>query len=85
LAEDAAAELAALILDILTDLTISIPTPSSCQPKCVSRGRAARRKSAIDANRSAAVKMSFIQRRALSTLIPPKVRLHAHRPLRQQY
>ena len=29
--------------------------------------------------------MSFIQRRALSTLIPPKVRLHTHRPHHQQY
>lgn len=37
-------------LDTLTDLTIPISTPSSCQPKYAPRRKAARRNSPIDAN-----------------------------------
>lgn len=60
-----------------------ISTPSSCPPRCVARVSPPPVPSPIGANWPAAVKMSFIQKRALSTLIPPKVRFRPFNAIAQ--
>jgi hypothetical protein len=60
-----------------TSLSTPISPPLSCQPRCVVQPEQLSRRDQLRlTERQSAVKMSFITKRGLSTLIPPKVRLH---------
>jgi hypothetical protein len=68
------AETRSFVLNLTVD---PISPPLSCQPRCVVQPKELLRRGQLRlTERQSAVKMSFIAKRGLSTLIPPKVRLH---------